>query len=254
MGKRKKRNKSDTICIFCLARPSEEGEHVFPKSWYPSTTPPTVQRVVVPVCGICADEFEVAERKFSLPLLTMLDTANPDGASVVETLQRSWQFERAPSLKESVRRIQRHQSIMRQIKYKVRSPDNPSPWQFYVPVRSPAGLHVMAAPTLTLEHKVTAKICEKFVRGLHYHELGVPLPIETPIKVRWPDDLNPEFRAAYRQLPLNSSLAPGLRYRVIRDDKSSFWVFYLWGQIEFTAFAGKMPSERKEEPSEVDSK
>lgn len=233
MGKRKKGN-----CIFCLSRPATEKEHVFPRSWYPSTTPPSVQYVTAPVCDVCADEFEIAERKFSFPVLMGMDPSNPDVASVMDGLRRSWQFDKAPSIRESVYRAAKLKSIARQIKYVVRPPNTPAPWRLEVPVRTPAGLLVKASPALELDHEVAVKICEKFVRGLHYNETKVPLPIDTPILFQWLKRLAFDVRASIEQLPLNNLLAPGLRYRVRREDNCSFWVFYLWGQVEFVAFAG----------------
>lgn len=241
MGKRKKAKGPQTTCIFCLARPATEKEHVFPKSWYPSTTPATVQFLTVPVCGFCNDDFEVAERTFSTAILMGMDPKNPAVASVMETFQRSWQFEKANSPKEISRRASRLRSLSRKIKYVMRSPNKPAPWRFAVPVVTPAGLHVMASPALRLEHAVTVKICEKLVRGIHYHETGIPLPVNTPIKTLWGKDFPPEFRSSVRRIPPNERLAPGLIYRVLRDDSRSIWVFYIWGQVELAVFAGNPP-------------
>lgn len=254
MGKLKKARGSQGDCIFCLSRPAREAEHVFPKSWYPSTTPPTVQRLTVPVCEICADEFEAAERAFKEPILMGLDPTHPDVAGVFDHLRRSWQFDKAPSLKESVRRAATLRRLSRQVKYLVDSPNASSPWRLRVPTRTPAGLHVMASPALHLERPVAKKICEKFVRGLHFRDVGTPLPADTPILFQWGKDFDPPTRASFNQLQLNNSLAPGLRYRVLREGDSSFWFFHLWGQVEFAAFVGRPPPELSEQSSEDDKK
>jgi hypothetical protein len=228
-------------CIFCLERPATEAEHVLPKSWYPSTTQTTVQYLTVPVCGICADDFERAERAFKLPVLMGLDPRHPDVAGVMEAFRRSWQFDKAPTLKESVYRAGRLRKISRQVKFVMRSPDTPSPWRLEVPVRTPAGLHVMASPALHLEQKVSARICEKFVRGLHFGDFDTPVPAGAPIEFFWARDIGPEARAEFYKIPVNNRLAPGLRYRVLKDGDLSVWLFLLWGQMEFGARVGKPP-------------
>lgn len=238
MGKRKKGN-----CIFCLTRPATENEHVLPKSWYPSTTPATVQFLTVPVCGICADEFEAAERAFKNRILFGLSPSNPDAASAIEAFQRSWQANKAPSPNEAVRRAATLLKISREIRFVVRAPDSPAPLRLEIPISTPAGLHIKATPVYPLARSITAKICEKLVRGLHYHEARVPLPVDTPIAFQWVRNLDLSTQASIKHLPLNDSLAPGLRYRVRREEDCSFWVFHLWGQVDLAAFAGRPPPD-----------
>src|SRR5262245_48232604 len=109
-------------CVFCLERPATEVEHVLPKSWYPSTTPGTVQRLTVPVCRPCNVDFARAEHAFKIPVLMGLDPGHPEVAGVAEAFSRSWQPKKATTAKEARYRERQLQSISRKIKYVMRPP------------------------------------------------------------------------------------------------------------------------------------
>ncbi|WP_147443752.1 hypothetical protein [Corallococcus sicarius] len=226
------------ICVFCLNCPASEAEHVLPKSWYPSTTPKTVQRVTVPVCGVCADEFEKTERAFKIPLLMGLEPNHADMAGVYEAFKRSWQFDKASSHKEAGHRAGLFRKMSRQVRFVVR----PAPSRLEVPVRTPAGLYIKASPAMTLDRNVAARICEKFAKGFHFNDYGTPIPASTPIGFFWGKDVAPEVRASFLPVPVNGRLAPGLRYRVLKEGDCSIWLFLLWGQVEFGALVGKPQS------------
>jgi len=236
-------------CVFCQSRAATEDEHVFPKSWYPTTTPLTVQRLTVPVCGICADDFEKAERAFALPIIMGLDSDHPDMAGVAHGFGRSWQFESAANAKDAKHRADRLRRMWREVQFVVPPGDDPEPNRPKVCARTLAGLHVTASPAFPLERKAEMRIAEKFVRGFYYRDFGTPLPATTEVRFFWGNVLDPASRAELYKLRLNESLAPGLRYRVATDRGRSLWLFLLWGQCEFGAVAGAPESSSDEDRS-----
>jgi predicted DNA binding CopG/RHH family protein len=57
-------------CVHCLRlTESITADHVFPNSWYPDTTPPTVQRWTVPSCPKCNRELGQLEKDLLLRLI-----------------------------------------------------------------------------------------------------------------------------------------------------------------------------------------
>lgn len=226
------------LCVFCLSRKAKEGEHVFPKSWYPTTTPSTVQRLTVPVCRVCADEFEKAERAFALPLLMGLDGGHPDMAGVADRLRRSWQCENAANAKDAKHRADRLRRMWREVQFVVPPADDLEPNRPKVRVRTLAGLHITASPAFPLERKAEMRIADKFVRGFHYRDFGRPLPATSKVEFCWAKALSPALCAELQESPMNESLAPGLRYwRFVTDPGWSLWLFRLWGQCDFCGIA-----------------
>jgi hypothetical protein len=226
--------------VFCITRPAEEGEHVMPKSWYPSTTPQTVQRVVVPVCGVCADEFEKAERAFRDPLLMASEPDHPDVVGVAQAYQRSWQFDQASTARDARHRAGRLRKMATEIKFVATPKDGGNYPQFVA--RIDDGRYVSVSPAFEIAPAARKRIAEKFVRGFHFGECGEPLPLATEILFFWGKDLPTDVRAEFAKIPINERLAPGLRYRVWREGVHAVWLFLLWGQFEFGALV-RMPAK-----------
>ncbi len=61
-------------CIHCLrATDAPEADHVFPYSWYPDSTPPTVQRWTAPSCAGCNRKFGQLEKDLLVRLVGCID-------------------------------------------------------------------------------------------------------------------------------------------------------------------------------------
>src|SRR5712664_1013637 len=59
-----KRPKSDGRCVHCGKNPEKlTKDHVFPDSWYPESTPRTVQHWTVPACLPCNGELGLVEKE-----------------------------------------------------------------------------------------------------------------------------------------------------------------------------------------------
>src|ERR1700694_4986341 len=59
-----RRPKSDGRCVHCREFHADmTKDHVFPDSWYPESTPKTVQRWTVPSCGRCNRELGHVEKE-----------------------------------------------------------------------------------------------------------------------------------------------------------------------------------------------
>jgi hypothetical protein len=86
-----KRPKGDGRCIHCGEPLLEQTEdHVFPKGWYPDSTPQTVQRWTAPSCRRCNKDS--GEREQELLMLTALcvDPRKFEAAGISEKVKRSF--------------------------------------------------------------------------------------------------------------------------------------------------------------------
>lgn len=68
------KEKRQKHCIHCL-RPADapEADHVFPYSWYPDTTPTTVQRWTAPSCAECNRRFGQLEKDLLVRIVGCID-------------------------------------------------------------------------------------------------------------------------------------------------------------------------------------
>jgi hypothetical protein len=66
-GNKIRRPRSDGRCVHCRRHLDDETgttkDHVFPDSWYPDSTPSTVQRWTVPACLRCNNELGLTEKE-----------------------------------------------------------------------------------------------------------------------------------------------------------------------------------------------
>ena len=78
------------LCVYCGAAEGREDEHVFPRGWYPDTTPAAVQRLTVPACRPCNERFKKVEESVGHDLIMAMDLDRPEAAGVYERISRAW--------------------------------------------------------------------------------------------------------------------------------------------------------------------
>jgi hypothetical protein len=87
-----KRPKSDGRCIHCrqkMEKDSETADHVFPSSWYPDTTPETVQRWTVPSCAKCNREIGEKEKQVLIRVALCINPTKPEALGILKRAYRS---------------------------------------------------------------------------------------------------------------------------------------------------------------------
>ncbi len=228
----------ESVCVYCGATAKCEAEHVFPRSWYPSTTPSHVQRLTVPSCGPCNDRWQGIETEFARDLLFGIRPNEPEVAGVHQRLTKAWQAATGKTTRERRIRAGNALKMYRTMQWVAPVPGHPR-----ATLRTPGGLYVRASPARRIEPQLRKALAEKFVRGLHYHETG---EILSGVRVhrtflvldeRLEDSDLAEVWTALQQLPINDSLGPGFWYRRHIQGERSFWAFRIWGQITMVAVA-----------------
>ena len=85
-----KKTDSAERCVHCLRVPeSATADHVPPRSWYPDTTPPEMQRWTVPSCPECNSELGKLERDLLIRLSLCIDPASPEASGLASKALRS---------------------------------------------------------------------------------------------------------------------------------------------------------------------
>lgn len=79
-----------TRCVHCRCLLTDATrDHVFPASWYPATTPPTIQRWTVPSCTKCNGEFGKMEQELFIRLALCVDPKKAEAAGLSAKAVRS---------------------------------------------------------------------------------------------------------------------------------------------------------------------
>jgi hypothetical protein len=86
----KKDHKKTGMCIYC----SEQCEnltkdHIFPRTWYPDSTPSTIEKWVVPACNKCNHHYGVIEQELMIRMGLCLDPKSPESGGIPEKALRA---------------------------------------------------------------------------------------------------------------------------------------------------------------------
>ena len=77
-------------CVHCLAYfDNRNWDHVFPKSWYPDTTPPNLAKWQIPTCYACNEAYGKLEQDLLVRIALCLDSLIPETAGIVARGLRS---------------------------------------------------------------------------------------------------------------------------------------------------------------------
>jgi hypothetical protein len=77
-------------CVHCLASVDEiTDDHLFPRSWYPSTTPKNLEKWKLPACLPCNREYGRIEEELRLKLAACLDPKSEAAAGIWQKVRDS---------------------------------------------------------------------------------------------------------------------------------------------------------------------
>jgi hypothetical protein len=221
-------------CTYCRAAPGAEGDHVFPAAWYPTTTPPEVQRLKVPSCRACNQRWHQVEDKLAADLVMVVDPTLPEMAGVAERYLRGLRPDVARDVSDARHRAAKALKSLHTMKWVPGVPGKP-----LVPMRLLSGLLVRLSPARELNNVLLREFSEKLIRGLTYKETGELLGPVRVDAVLWNEEREtqmPEASLVLQSDPIDSSLGPGFWYRRHVEPKISAWAFRIWGQITIVAF------------------
>jgi hypothetical protein len=246
MGKKARptnvRRRARPTCVYCRVAPATTDDHVFPESWYPSTTPAGAEKAKVPSCRPCNQRWSRIEVLFAEEYLIGLDPKAPQIAGVSERLTRAWQPQKAKGPDDAKHRAGKLLKLTRTMKWTDPVPGAPQRW-----IRTPAGLILKASPARLIGPDLRRSIAEKFIRGFHFVETGQPAP-DFEVQCLSQEDAahsGDQILLLLRNMTRRDHLGPGLLYGWLDGPEKSFWAFHLWGQLSFFAFASPAlrPSE-----------
>lgn len=226
-------------CVHCLADPVERNwDHMFPKSWYPDTTPENLEKWKIPSCIPCNDRYGKLERDLMNRLALSLDSKNPASAGLAERALRGINPEKAKNEGDAAARDARARKLLREmLKGEEIAAVNVVPgledrWN-----QAAEQQEAIKIP----EGSLTA-VAEKIVRGIVYREDNVF--IEPPYKIECfldGEHAKPTKEVLDRQGEVFRR-EPGLEIRRAaeeEDAQSALYEITLWDQLKLYASVAK---------------
>jgi hypothetical protein len=220
-------------CVHCLKEVEERNsDHVFPKSWYPDSTPADIEKWQIPSCIPCNSEYGKLEQDFLIKIGLCLDPYDPASASIVERALRSVKPTAARSPRDARHRLGRGQRILAEALHGEQIPDHgifPGLGDRWADI--PGERSAILIPKRSFE-----RITEKIVRGIYYIEDGVY--IAPPFSISFfalPDGGVPEWNDPLDRWGKIYAREPGVLVRralAHEDRMSSLFEVTFWTQFK----------------------
>jgi hypothetical protein len=232
-----RRPKSDGRCIHCrrllVARTKD---HVFPDSWYPGSTPKTVQRWTVPSCRRCNGELGLTEKEVFVRLALCVNPQKLGAAGISKTAIRSMGIGER-EIDEDEKRI-RGALKAEVLKDAKRFSDDSRPH-----VLPGLGPHPEAPTGEQIQIDIPAdklfEVAKKIVRGCEYWFAGgriIEPPYEIDIFFAHQGDI-PDVLRAFDGFNAHY-FGPGFRVRrgeAREDSRSAIYEVVIWDSLTFYA-------------------
>jgi hypothetical protein len=230
-------------CVHCLKDPVERNwDHVFPKSWYPDTTVPGLDKWRIPSCIPCNRALGVIEEEFRRRVGLCLDPDHPASRSVVQGNLRSM----APAAATDERERNVRAGLRQRMLDEVQKGGAILQTAVYPGMGEKWGRPAEEQEAIKILVDLFRRVTEKIVRGIFY--VADEKFIESPYTVEFlPPDNVEAIRAALDQFGTSYAREPGVVVRravVPEDGISSLFEIEFWGQVKTYAAVRSDPMRR----------
>jgi len=154
-------------CVHCLTDNVQRNwDHVFPKSWYPDTTPPDILKWIIPSCYKCNKDYGKLEQDLLMRLACCVEPKTAATSGIYQKVLRSMDASFAPNQKEARIRIAKRNKILGEMLHGDQIPDA----GIYPGLGERWGRQKNAQTALLIPASSFRRITEKIVRGIFYIE------------------------------------------------------------------------------------
>lgn len=225
-------------CVHCLTEMEKATrDHVFPKSWYPDSTPSNVQRPTVPSCGSCNNNLGALEREFFYKLGLCLDCNKAEASGIDAKVFRSLGIgiQKELSAKEmSIRKKTLDRLSSEIISYLPGSDEDMYPGMGLHP-----GIPMEKQMVSIISPQLIDKCVEKILRGLEYINGGnryIEYPYVIEIYAIPEEALRIQnFHNHFADFGVKSDYGPGLKIERVSVDVNGYnmtiYKIVIWGQM-----------------------
>ena len=154
-------------CVHCLSESvSRTWDHVFPRAWYPDTTPPDIYKWQIPSCRQCNRDYGKLEEDLLFRLALCVDPKAKGTSGIVEKALRSMKPEFAKNNRDRAARAARVKRLKKEL---LNGPDIPRS-AVYPGLGERWGRSSHEGIGILVPAESIRRLTEKIVRGIYYLE------------------------------------------------------------------------------------
>ena len=223
-------------------------DHVFPRSWYPETTPGSVQRWTVPACEVCNHRLSFVEQDLLIRLGLCLDSTAAAASGIAFKALRSLGVG-ADGLSDKER--SHRDNLRNKIEKEMLSWDQVKGRPGMLPGFGPhKGFPAENQLAIRVPHDGLVALAKKIVRGLEFQLMGryVEAPYEIRVFFIEPEAAETITRSVFANLR-EEHVGPGLRVirnAAIDDRQVVLYEMLIWGTLTIHAVVDLASAFRSE--------
>jgi hypothetical protein len=154
-------------CVHCLSDSvSRTWDHVFPRAWYPDTTPPDLYKWQIPSCHKCNRDYGKLEEDLLFHLALCVDPKANETSGIVEKALRSMKPEFAKNDRDKTARAARLNRLKKEL---LNGPEIPRA-AVYPGLGERWGRSSSEGIGIRVSAESIRRLTEKIVRGIYYIE------------------------------------------------------------------------------------
>lgn len=231
----------DQHCVHCLDYFEElTKDHIFPKSWYPDSTPQNIEKWVVPACLECNNKLGKIEDEAYKKLAACTENSDIAASGVSEKVIRLYDPRSAKNEKDRKRKEANIKKILTDLIYTDKIPKNLL--KNFGPSASNSTFNRFMLVNISIP-RLLDPITEKIVRGLEFKLMGQLINTDRNIKtIHLPDSTEVialELSKLNNILERNGAKVdrgPGFIVRYAKDIYgSTLYHIKIWGKWEIWA-------------------
>lgn len=223
-------------CVHCLEENVPRNwDHVFPRSWYPESTPPNTSKWIIPTCYKCNKEYGVLEQDLLIRLACCIDPGSAAASGIYKKALNSMDAARASNEVDARSRIAQRNKLLNGLLHGDEIPQD----GIYPGLGERWERPKEAQVALTIPKVSLHRLAEKIVRGIIF--LEDKKYIEPPYEIGFyalTDHGVAQIREILNQYGAEYARGPGIRItRVVaqEDGLSSIFEIEIWGALKMYA-------------------
>jgi len=236
------KNKKDR-CVYCLRFSKDiTDDHVIPRSWYPDTTPPNVEKWQVPACAACNSKYSKAEGKLLQLMGLCLEPSDFASLGIAEKAMRAFMPSAARNDKDKQNRANQLNLLMKRI-----IPYEQIPFESVFPGFGP---HPHGTPAeqvgIPVPEASLKSLGEKLVRGIMYKKFNMFIDVRYEVSIWFAHEVAAQpLIQSIKCHGIEYHIGPGVRVgfaRAVDDPQSGAFDIEIWRK--FRMYAVVLPIQR----------
>ena len=223
---------SSNQCVHCLRHLEKRTwDHVFPRSWYPNTTPLNIEKWKIPTCAECNGNYGRLKEDLLWRLGLCVDPVEQASLGVTDKVLRSIKPEFAKSPRDATARRRKLEKIIKQLKIVRRLPQAGVLPNFgLIP-----GLDYPAIVEIPIDSEALERLGQKIIRGMTFIATGQLIDESYSINLYFlEDEKGRDFVATVQAHGATTKSGPGIKVSYAFTDEggaASLWYIEIWRRL-----------------------